>query len=199
ILSQLKIDKTDIGGILLLLGAVAFAFLPHLFVEQFKERAQQKHDSAKAQLTEEQSSLKQEISKYNGYKTELENFEKQSALLAQRLAAVNELLSSRSGPVNTLDAVGQSLPSSAWLNQIVLSAEPEPSLKLTGLARSSEDITDFSEKLANSIYFQNVELKEVVVSGGTETDGVRTFTLTAVPKVFKPFGKNQRETASKNR
>jgi Tfp pilus assembly protein PilN len=198
LLDYLKIEKTDVGGVLLLLGAIAFAFLPHLFVDQFKERAQQAHEATKAQLSEEQNGLRQDIAKYNSYKSELENFEKQSSLLAQRLAAVNELLSSRSGPVNTLDAVGQSLPVGAWLNQITLAAEPEPSLQFTGSAYSSEDVTDFAEKLSNSIYFQNVELKEVTGERAAGKEDIKNFSFSAVPKAFKSFKKEQRETASRN-
>jgi len=197
LLGQFKIEKTDIGGFLLLVGAIAFAFLPHLFVEQFKERALQKHQTTKNQLAEEQNNLKQDIAKYNSYKAELDNFEKQSALLAQRLAAVNELLSSRSGPVNTLDAIGQSLPNGAWLNQISLTSDPEPNLQFSGSAYSSEDVIDFSEKLNNSIYFQNVELKEVVGERSAGKEDVKNFSFTAIPKAFKAFKGTQRETASK--
>jgi len=197
-LEQLKIDKADLGGVLLLLGAVAFAFLPHLFVEQFKEQNQKKHDALKAQLVEEQTSLKQEVTKYKSYKSELENFEKQSALLAQRLAAANELLGSRSGPVNTLDALGQSLPAGAWLTQINLSAEPEPSLQISGSAYTSEDVTDFAERLTNSIYFQDVELKEVVgVPAAGKKEDIRTFSFSAVPKVFKTGKKDSTVKAEK--
>jgi Tfp pilus assembly protein PilN len=156
LLDQFKVEKTDVGGVLLLLGAIAFAVLPHLFVEQFKERTLQRHESTKAQLSEEQNNLRQEISKYNSYKAELDNFEKQSSLLAQRLAAVNDLLSSRSGPVNTLDAIGQSLPPGSWLNQITLASEPEPTLQFSGSSFTSEEVTDFAEKLSNSIFFQNL-------------------------------------------
>jgi Tfp pilus assembly protein PilN len=198
LLNQLKIEKTDIGGVLLLLGAIAFALLPHLFVEQFKERTLQKHEATKAQLSDEQNNLRQDISKYNSYKAELDNFEKQSALLAQRLAAVNDLLSSRSGPVNTLDAIGQSLPAGAWLNQITLTAEPEPSLQFSGSSYSSDDVTDFAEKLGNSIYFQNVELKEVSGEKSAGKEDIKNFSFTAFPKAFKSFKKEQRETASKN-
>lgn len=199
LLNKLKIDKADIGGLLLLLGAVAFAFLPHLFVEQFKERSKQKHESEKARLAEEKMGLEQQIAKYNSYKAELDNFEKQSSLLAQRLAAVNELLSSRSGPVNTLDALGQALPAGAWLNQINLTAEPEPNLQLAGSTYSSEDVTDFAEKLANSIYFQNVELKEVSEQRTSGKEDTKSFVFVAVPKVFKKFKKEQRDTASNER
>lgn len=186
VFEKLQIDKSDLGGFLLLLGAIAFAFLPHLFVEQFKEQSQKKHESQKLQMTQEKVALDRQISEYSRYQSELESFEKASALLKERLAAVNDLLASRSGPVNTLDALGQSLPPGAWLNNISLLAESEPSIQFSGAAYSNEDITDLAEKLINSIYFEKVELKEVTggASGYNSLDA-KSFSISAIPKAFK--------------
>lgn len=193
----LKFERSDLGGVLLLIGACAFSILPYLFVEQLKVRAEEEFNKEKAVLTESKNRLQQDISKYESYKTELENFEKQRELLAKRIAAVNDILNSRSGPVSIIDAVGQSLPAGAWLNRIEMGTNPTSYLNFSGTAYTNEDVTDFAERLGASIYIQSIELKEVSGSKLSNGDEVKTFSFEAVPKGFKGLAVGDRVTANK--
>ncbi len=187
--------KSEITSFLILVGMTAFSLLPYLFVGQLKERAIQSISVKKAELQEAKSSLEQEIQKYQSYKTELENFEKQSALINQRLTSVNELLQTRGGPVNILDAVGQSLPPGVWLSQLELNALPEPNLVFSGSAFTNEEVTDFSEKLGASIYLEKIELKDLMGSRNEKGEEIKTFSFSAVPKGFGSKQNQTRETA----
>ncbi|NBX81802.1 hypothetical protein EBQ90_01750 [bacterium] len=195
----LKFERSDLGGVLLLMGACAFSILPYLFVEQFKVRAEEDFKKEKAVLTDSKNQLQQEISKYESYKTELENFDKQRELLAKRIAAVNDVLNSRSGPVSVIDALGQSLPAGAWLNRIELGTRPNPYLNFGGTAYTHEDVTDFAERLAASIYIQSVELKEVIGAKSSNGDDVKNFSFEAIPKGFKGLALGDRDTANKQK
>jgi len=176
-----SVDKSDLGGVLLLVAAVALSLLPYLFLEQYKASVQQRHVSRKQELEEKRNSAEQELRKYESYKSELESFEKQKAQLTQRLDVLNQLLRLRSGPVNIIDAVGQGLPEAAWLDKINLSLGDNKSLNISGSAMSSEAITQFSEKLSASIYLSNVQLNEMV-NGVDGKDAVKNFSFVATPK-----------------
>jgi len=189
------VTKSEITGLLILLGVIAFSFLPYLFVGQFKERAVQGFNVKKSELQETKSSLEQEIQKYQSYKSELENFEKQSALINQRLTSVNELLQTRGGPVNVLDALGQSLPPGVWLSQVELNALPEPTLVFSGSAFTNEEVTDFSEKLSASIYLEKIDLKDLIGSKNEKGEDIKTFSFSATPKGFGGKQNQSRETA----
>lgn len=187
----------DLWGTILVLGAFAFAFLPHLFVEQYKQTTRDKHEQAKAALSEAKVEAQRDIDKYKSYQVELDNFEKQSALIRERLNAVNELLAMRNGVVNLLDALGQSLPNRAWLSKIDLKNGNPPTLMFTGSAFSNEDITDFSDKLTASVYLDKVTLEEVISKSAEKGDDAKSFTISAEPKIFSKNMKGDRKTAAK--
>jgi Tfp pilus assembly protein PilN len=180
-----SLPLANLGGTVLVVGALAFAFLPYLFVEQHKKTTREKHEQAKVSLQEAKAEAQREIDKYSSYKQELESFEKQSALIRERLNAVNNLLSSRNGVVNLLDAIGQGIPGRAWLTRLDLKNGSQPSIQFAGGAYSNEDVTDFSDKLSASVYLEKVTLEEV---SATKTSGkgedTRNFSFRAVPKIF---------------
>lgn len=190
-----KLEKSEFSGLVLLVGSVALALLPFLFVGQYKDRVVANLNNQMKELQENKVALEQEIEKYKSYKTELENFEKQSALINQRLVSVNELLQTRGGPVNVLDALGQSLPPGVWLTQIELNALPQPSLFFNGSAFTNEEVTDYSEKLGSSIYLEKIELKELTGSKNDKGDEIKMFSFTAVPKGFGIKLQSDRDTA----
>jgi len=182
----LKFNKAELGGTLLLIGALGFAFLPYLFVEQYKTSFRQRHATSLTNLTDAENHLKEEIEKYKPFQAEQENFERQKALVSRRLAAVNEVLGARGEVVNILDATGQSVPSNAWLSEIRLESTPIPSLTLSGYALTPEAISDFVDRLSSSIYLEKVNLEEV---GAIKADigEHKTFSITAIPKNFRSY------------
>lgn len=176
-----SLDKSDMGGMLLLVAALALSLLPYLFLQQYKESAQEKHQLKKQALEEQKNNAEIELRKYESYKAELDSFEKQKAQLTQRLDALNQLLRSRSGPVNIIDAVGQGIPENAWLDKLVLSLGKEKTLNISGSALSSDAITQFSEKLSASIYLSNVSLNEMVNAKEGDEE-IKNFSFVATPK-----------------
>lgn len=176
-----SINKSDLGGVLLLMAAIALSILPYLFLQQYKASVRQKYESTMRDLEEKKSSVQQELAKYQSYKVELESFEKQKAQLAQRLDALNRLLKTRGGPVNIIDAIGQGIPEDAWLNQLKLNLSDSGSLVFSGAARSSESVTQFAQKLSKSIHLSNVQLNEMV-SALDGKEEIKNFSFEALPK-----------------
>lgn len=193
---QLSGIPSDTGSIVFLVAAVAFAFLPYLFVDQFKESVREKQKKDLSALSESEQVITQDIEKYKSYKAELENFEKQSALVKQRIAAVNDLLTARTGPVNLLDAIGQSVPSHAWLTDLELVSNPEPGLSLSGSSWTNDEVSDFSDRLSASVYLEKVSLEEINSVRGAAQEDTKSFVIKAVPKGFKKLSTEERKTAS---
>jgi len=102
--------------------------------------------------------------------------------LVQRLEVLNQLLKSRSGPINVLDALGQSIPENAWLDEVSLSFGEKMNLSFSGGATTSESVTRFGEKLTASIHLSSVQLNEMTsaVDGKEE---IRKFSFVAKPKI----------------
>lgn len=176
------LNKSDIGGALLLMAAIALSILPYLFLQQHKDSLQRKYQVEKQAIEEKKNLAQQELSKYQSYKVELESFEKQKAQLVQRLEVLNRLLKTREGPVNIIDAIGQGIPEDAWLNQLKLNLSDTSSLSFSGSARTSEAVTQFAQKLSKSIYLSNVQLNEMV-SAMDGKEEVKTFSFEASPKL----------------
>jgi len=193
---QLSGLPSDAGSIVFLVAALAFAFLPYLFVDQFKESIRDKQKKDLSALSDSEQIITQDIEKYKSYKAELENFEKQSELVRQRISAVNELLTARTGPVNLLDAIGQSVPAHAWLTSLELTAYPEPSLSLSGSSWTNDEVSDFSDRLSASIYLEKVSLEEINSVKGQASEETKSFLIKAVPKGFKKSSAEERKTAS---
>ena len=71
--------------------------------------------------------------------------------LAERLALIDRLRAAKRAPVSLLETVSRSLPEGLWLLEIKQSG---PSIQIDGRATSLTAVTDFTERLQNSGYFQ---------------------------------------------
>ena len=188
-----KIGKLDLSSvqleptlILVTVIGLALACLPHVFVSQYSSYIRQEHAQKMKALSDETEALKSEITKYNSFQREMQSYEEQKRLISERLNIVQQLLSSRSAPVSVLDAVGQSLPQRSWLNSIEFTLSPNPKVSVTGRSYSNEEISDFVDKVAESIHLSEVSLDSV--ASGKSEDGidVKLFDLHATPKVSLP-------------
>ena len=162
--------------------ALALAFVPHLFVAQWRHYLESQNERAIRELNVQDDSAKQEIARYNSLKREMESYEKQKDLVKRRLETVKQLLEQRNTPVNVLDALGQSLPRRRWLTDVDLDIGSKDILSLKGKAYSNEDIADFSDKLSESIYLSDVVLVEVNEAQIQDKVQLKSFEMTAVPK-----------------
>ena len=171
----------ELGGYLAIGVAAAFACLPYLFVDQYRSFSEKNHLAQMKTLSETEEGLNQEIQRYSSFQRELESYEQQKKNTAARLEVIRALIASRATPVNVLDAVSLSLPSRTWLKSVELQTGKDAQLKLSGLSYSNEEVSDFAEKLSESIYLSNVSLDEVSGGVGNGDDQVRGFSLKAFP------------------
>lgn len=175
-------SRWDLRG-LIVLGIGGFlGVLPHLLYVQYASFVEKQAKEAIAKMDAEIATYSTEISKLGDYQKELESYEQQKTIVRNRLTAVQGLLSVRNTPVNVLDTLGQSLPLRSWVQSIEYSLKERPSsITLVGSAYSNEDISDFIDKLAESIYFSTVEL-ETVTTGDEKGISVKNFTVRVVAK-----------------
>lgn len=174
--------QAELGGYLAIGVAAAFACLPYLFFEQYRAFSEKNHQSQLKNLSESLESLNQEIAKFATFQKELESYELQKKTTAARLEAVRTLISSRATPVSVLDAVSVSLPARTWLKSMELTTGKDAQLKLSGLSFTNEEISDFADKLSESIYLANVVLEEVTPGALSADEQTRIFSLRALPK-----------------
>jgi len=71
--------------------------------------------------------------------------------LAERLALIDRLRAAKRAPVSLLETVSRSLPEGLWLLEIKQSGA---TIQIDGRATSLTAVTDFTEHLQNSGYFQ---------------------------------------------
>ena len=184
--SGLKVGRgslwSDLASLVILIIGLALAFAPYLVVNEFKSYLVQENEEKMQKIAQNIAAVDKEIARFSPFKKELESYEEQKKLVKDRLEAVNSLLVSRAAPVNALDAVGQSLPVKTWLTGVTFSSVNSPAqIKVSGHALSNEDISDFVDKLSESIYFGDVKLEEVSTGKHLTTD-VRVFSVVGNPK-----------------
>ena len=83
--------------------------------------------------------------------------------------------------MNVMDAVGQALPKRAWLETLELNVAEKPQVTLNGSTISNDDVSDFVDKLTESIHLSDVVLENMSAKQHENADA-RTFQITAVPK-----------------
>jgi type IV pilus assembly protein PilN len=71
--------------------------------------------------------------------------------LAERVSLIERLRAAKRAPVALLETVSQSLPEGLWLTEMKQSG---PTVQIDGRATSLTAVTDFTERLQNSGYFQ---------------------------------------------
>lgn len=184
-LQKFKPSKINLNFSSLILSVAFFAVaaLPHLFFLKYRDHVEALHKANITAISSEVNVVKSETSKYETYQAEMKSIEEQENRVSQRLNVVKQLQSSRTGPVNILDAIGQLLPQRVWLTNIDMTLSPTNQLQLTGLGYSSEDVAEFVDKLNSSIYLEKVMLDGVSTQKNGEQSGtVKSFLIYATPK-----------------
>ena len=91
--------------------------------------------------------------------------------LAERLALIDRLRSSKRGPVTLLETVSRSVPDGLWLMEI---KQVGGSVQVDGRAMSLTAVTDFTERLQNSGLFEHpVEILTTATETVEETTVIR--------------------------
>jgi len=177
-----------ISSMALLLVAGGAALVPHFLFEQYKAIVIERHEREMKEIQQKITIVSQEIAKLTPFQKELESYEAQKRLVRERLDVIRTLLKQRGTPVSVMDAIGQGLPQKAWLNLVDFDLKGgNPSVTLTGEAFSNEDISDYVDRLLESVHLKDVTLESVASLKSSAAAGVdvRTFKLVIVPKIAK--------------
>ena len=87
----------------------------------------------------------------------ISSFRKQAESIESKLAVIEKLETSRSGPVRILDEIATRLPERVWLTRLRLAGDR---LELEGLSLDNEIIAAFMTGLERSDFLTGVELAE---------------------------------------
>ena len=175
------VPNVNLANLVIVAISIAFAVLPHLFFLQYKTYIETEHQVKIRALLGKIKSLSEEIGKLASLQGELQSYEQQKKVVSEKLSAVRELLAARGTSVNVLDTLGTSLPRRTWLTDIELKLAGEGVLMMKGHAYSNEEISDYLDKLAESVYLGEVRL-ETVTSEAKDKVTTRSFTISARPK-----------------
>jgi len=111
-------------------------------------------------------------------KTQVEQFEKQRAVLQQRIGIIEELQRNRTGGQELLDALANTVSrtDTLWLTSLDRKGD---SLTMTGMAGSLNAVANFITELKHSGYFDQVEIKQSAQDDKDPAVQTFNFTLTA--------------------
>src|SRR5262249_28034841 len=125
-------------------------FLVHVF--QF---------SLLASVSKELAQLEGTVSSIRKQNQDLEKMEQQKKDLEDKIQIVRQLNSPerRAASVHILDDLSSSTPEQLWLTEYV---EAKGTTQIRGKAIDNQTIASFARNLANSHYFQKVEIRETL-------------------------------------
>jgi type IV pilus assembly protein PilN len=120
-------------------------------------------------------------------KSQVDEFERQKAVLQQRIAIIEELQRNRTGGQELLDALADTVTrtDTLWLTSINRQGN---SLTIIGAAGSINAVANFITQLKHSGYFDQVEIKESTQD--TKNSAVQTFTFTLTAQFALPQDKS---------
>ena len=101
--------------------------------------------------------LEQEIAKFGTQLQQVEDFRRKKSEIEQKLAVIDQLDRSRSGPVHVLDELATHTPERVWLTKVRSEGD---TLSIDGVSLDNELVALFLTALNESQYFEAVELQE---------------------------------------
>ena len=141
----------------------------------------------------ELANLRQEVEALNAKAKGVGELEKKVAELKEKLVVLDTLNKKKTGPVRIMESLSAAMPARLWLTQF---REAGGIATIDGLAVDNQTIAEFMKALANSPYFNNVELVE---TAQTELEGVslKRFSLNS-RLIYQPPEPNGKKEAAKN-
>jgi Tfp pilus assembly protein PilN len=136
-------------------------------------------------LDRENTKILAHIQKQTGEKARLEqlkqqvdNFEKQRAVLQQRIGVIEELQRNRTGGQELFEAIANTVSrtDTLWLTSVERKGD---ALTINGSAGSINAVANYITQLKRSGYFQTVEIKESHQDEASKTIEIFVFSLTA--------------------
>jgi type IV pilus assembly protein PilN len=133
-------QKMAIGGSAVLVVVSLFMGWRYRAIRQESTRL----DTAIADARQETARLRTIIQ-------QVEGFEQQKSRLQQRVALIEQLGNSRSGPVHLLDQISRALPPALWLTEL---KQTDDTVVIDGEATAPTELPDFVANLEASGYFR---------------------------------------------
>lgn len=114
-----------------------------------------------SQVNAELRRVEKALEKIRGQNQELEKIEEKKKDIEEKVRLVRVLTSPqrRAASVHVLDDLSASTPESLWLTDFL---ETKGAAKISGRAVDNQTIAAFAHNLSNSVYFQNIEIRETV-------------------------------------
>ena len=111
-------------------------------------------------------------------KQQVDNFEKQKAVLQQRISVIEDLQRNRTGGQELLEAIANTVgrTDTLWLTSVERKGD---GLTINGSAGSINAVANYITQLKRSGYFQQVEIKESHQDATNKALEVFVFTITA--------------------
>jgi type IV pilus assembly protein PilN len=124
-----------------------------------------------AKLDQDIASAQQETARLHSIIQQVQQFEQTRAQLQQRVALIEDLRRSQTGPVHMLDQVSRSLPDMLWLTSLKQGTDSTEVL-IDGRAISPTTVSDFVANLEATGYFRrSVEIVSTTVETIKEAPG----------------------------
>jgi type IV pilus assembly protein PilN len=138
------------------------------------------------QLTEENAKIKQlqtQKTDLEQVKLQVEAFEKQKAVLQQRVSTIEQLQRDRTGAQELLDQVASTVSrtENLWLISMV---KKDNNLTIDGASASINGVANFITALKRSGYFSNIEIKES--KQDEKANAIQTFNFSISAQITPP-------------
>lgn len=172
--------ELTIGGVAL---ALAFLVMGGVYFFQWRE-----HSRLENELTD----LRGEIQALNVKVKEVGELQNKIKDLRGKNKIFEDLSKKRVGPVRVLESLSLATPTSLWLTEL---RENRGNLMINGLAIDNQTIAEFMRALANSKYFDNVDLVEVIQEKGA-APGLKKFSIKST-LLYQPAEPKPVETKGK--
>lgn len=120
--------------------------------------------------------LNSQISEFQTQLQQVEDFKRKASEIEKKLAVIHKLELSRSGPVRLLDELATRSPQKLWITALQADGNR---ITMKGMSLDTELIADFLNRLNDSPFIKDVELKNTELA---EASGLKlnSFQVTAV-------------------
>lgn len=117
------------------------------------------------------ASAKTELKELEKTREQVERFRTEREEIERKLKVIDDLEKNRTGPVRVMDEIAMRIPKRMWLTEMKLQGGQ---MELAGVSLDAEIVAAFLASLAESAFFQDVQLDETRLA---ETDGLKLNTF----------------------
>jgi type IV pilus assembly protein PilN len=175
---EIRTAETDQRWLIVLLGAVLLEVIAILLFHQMKREELAKQIRANQEITAQIDQIKKSIANHSDIKAQLENLRSREEAISKLMSArtgptavlleLSQLLTPGRGPTTDQDVLAQlrkdnpaAVYNPGWDARrlwILSYQEIERTVKIDGLARDGDDVSELARRLGLSTYFGDVRL-----------------------------------------